>query len=211
MSMKSEKLLLRAGVTLRERIKKTMEYFAGAHRRFGRKSFVMRRALLVVLCSVAFCFPVAAGQAITLDQVSLYRPQILSTADCSTLLQSLPMLTLLDARDLPAPTELGQMGTAPIEFASDVSYTVAEMDRIIVRPDHSKDSAKDVPAEAMNPPSNPIYYGGEVGFLYGHSSGKFGGDLLETYMLGTVGDDKFQITVGASHEESNQRIRRWTR
>ena len=121
------------------------------------------------------------------------------------------MLTVLDEGDLPPLTELGQMGMAPIEFASDVSYSVAEMDRIIVRPDHSKDSVKDMPAEAMSPPSNPIYSGGEVGFLYGHASGKFGGDLLETYMLGTVGDDKFQITVGASYQESNQRIRRWTR
>ena len=191
--------------------------FAGARNRFSRKSFMMKRALLVVLCSVALCFPVAAQQAnpweqtITFEQLSLYQPEILNPADCSTLLQGLPMLSFLDGRYLPASSELGQMGMAPINFASDVSYSVAEVDRIIVRPDHSKDSAKDSPAEAMNPPSNPIYYGGEVGFLYGHSSGKFGGDLFETYMLDTVGDDKFQITVGASYEESNQRIRRWTR
>ena len=186
-----------------------MQNFAGARKRFGRKSFMMKRALLV-LSAIAFCFPVGAQQ-ITLEQLSLYRPEILSTADCSTLLQALPMLTLLDGRCLPGSSELGQMGMTPVDFFSDVSFSVAEVDRIIVRPDHSKDSGKDVPAEAMNPPSDPIYYGGEVGFLYGHSSGKFGGDLLETYMLGTVGDDKFQITVGASYEESNGRVRRWTR
>lgn len=169
---------------------------------------MMKRALLVVLCSVALCFPVAAQQTIRLDQLSLYQPEILSTADCSTLLKGLPMLTFLDPRYLPAWSELGQMGMTPIDFASDMSYTVAEVDRIIVRPDHSKDSSKDSPAEAVSPPSNPVYYGGEVGFLYGHASGKFGGDLLETYMLGTVGDDKFQITVGASYQESNQRIPR---
>lgn len=194
-----------------------MQNFAGAGKRFGRKSFMMKRALLVVLCAVGLYFPVTAQpanpfeQTITLNELSLYRPQILSTADCSTLFQGLPMLTFLDPRDLPASSELGQMGMAPIDFASDTSYTVAEVDRIIVRPDHSKDSTRDSPAEAVSPPSNPIYYGGEVGFLYGHSSGKFGGDLYETYMLGTVGDDKFQITVGASYQESNQRIRRWTR
>jgi hypothetical protein len=194
-----------------------MQNFTGARDRFGRKSFMMKRGLLFVLGLVALCLPVAAQQTnsleqtITLKQLSLYQPEILVTADCSTLLQGLPMLSVLDPRDLPASSELGEMGMAPIEFASDVSYSVAEMDRIIVRPDHSKDSPKDVPAEAMNPPSNPIYYGGEVGFLYGHASGKFGGDLYETYMLGTVGDDKFQITVGASYQESNQRIRRWTR
>jgi hypothetical protein len=185
-----------------------VQNFTGVGKRFSRKSFMMKRRLLVVLGFLALCLPVAAQQTITLDQVSLYRPEILSTMDCSTWFQSLPMLTLLDARDLPASSELGQMGTAPINFASDVSYTVAEMDRIIVRRDHSKDSGKDVSAEAMSPPSNPIYSGSEVGFLYGHASGKFGGDLLETYMLGTVGDDKFQITVGASYQESNQRFPR---
>ena len=192
-----------------------VQNFAGAGRRFSRKSFMMKRALLVVLSAFALCFPVAAQQAITLDQMSLYRPEILSTADCSTLFQGLPMLTLLDPRDLPASSELGQMGMAPIDFASDMSYTVAEVDRIIVRPDHSKDSAKDAKDSLSEvtglQPSSGVYSGGEVGFHYGHASGKFGGDLLETYMLGTVGDDKFQITVGASYEESNQRIRRWTR
>src|SRR5712692_4386270 len=188
-----------------------VQNFTGAGERFSRKSFMIKRGLLVVLGFLALCLPVAAQQTITLGQLSLYQPELLATADCSTLLRGLPMLGLLDGRYLPASSELGQMGMAPIDFASDMSYTVAEVDRIIVRPDHSKDSAKDSPAEAVNPPSNPIYYGGEVGFLYGHATGKFGGDLYETYMLGTVGDDKFQITVGASYEESNQRIRRWTR
>ena len=188
-----------------------VQNFAGAGRRFSRKSFMMKRGLLVVLGFLALCLPVAAQQMITLGQLSRYQPEILSTADCSTLLKGLPMLSLFDGRYLPAWSELGQMGMAPIDFASAMSYTVAEVDRIIVRPDHSKDSGKDSPAEAVSPPSDPIHYGGEVGFLYGHGSGKFGGDLLETYMLGTVGDDKFQITVGASYQESNQRIRRWTR
>jgi len=194
-----------------------VQNFAGARKRFGRKSLMMKRALLIVLCSVALCFPVTAQQtssseqAITLEQLSIFQPEILSTVDCSTLLQGLPMLTLLDGGYLQASSELGQMGTVPIDFVSDVSYSVAEVDRIIVRPDHSKDSAKDSLAEVMNPPSNPIHYGGEVGFLYGHATGKFGGDLYETYMLGTVGDDKFQITVGASYQESNRRVPRWTR
>ena len=31
-------------------------------------------------------------------------------------------------------------------------------------------------------PLNPVYYGGEVGVFYGHSSGKFGGDEFGTYI-----------------------------
>ena len=44
-------------------------------------------------------------------------------------------------------------------------------------------------------------FGGEVGFLYGRFTGKGGGDLMSTYIIGEVGNDKFHITVGASHSE----------
>jgi hypothetical protein len=62
---------------------------------------------------------------------------------------------------------------------------------------------KDSPDEMLRSSANPIYYGGEVGFLYGRWSGKGGGDMWETYVVGTVGNDKFQITAGASFDEWN--------
>jgi hypothetical protein len=62
---------------------------------------------------------------------------------------------------------------------------------------------KDSPDEMLSSSLNPIYYGGEVGFLYGRWSGKGGGDMWETYVVGTVGNDKFQITAGASYDEWN--------
>ena len=62
---------------------------------------------------------------------------------------------------------------------------------------------KDSPDEMLSSSANPIYYGGEVGFLYGRWSGKGGGDMWETYVVGTVGNDKFQITAGASYDEWN--------
>jgi hypothetical protein len=52
-------------------------------------------------------------------------------------------------------------------------------------------------------PLSRVYCGGEVGFLYGRWSGKGGGDMWETYIVGTVGNDKFQITAGASYDEWN--------
>ena len=52
------------------------------------------------------------------------------------------------------------------------------------------------------------FNGGEVGFMYGHSSGKFGGDEFGTYIDGTVGNDKFQINAGASYQEWNGRFPR---
>jgi len=62
---------------------------------------------------------------------------------------------------------------------------------------------KDSPDELLSSSANPIYYGGEVGFLYGRWSGKGGGDMWETYVVGTVGNDKVQITAGASYDEWN--------
>ena len=62
---------------------------------------------------------------------------------------------------------------------------------------------KDSPDEMLRSSLNPIYYGGEVGFLYGRWSGKGGGDMWQSYVVGTVGDDKFQITAGVSYDEWN--------
>jgi hypothetical protein len=55
------------------------------------------------------------------------------------------------------------------------------------------------------------YVTGEVGFMYGHSSGKFGGDYLEGYIFGEVGNDRIHISAGASYEEWNGRVPRWGR
>ena len=63
---------------------------------------------------------------------------------------------------------------------------------------------KDVSARALVP-SNPFYYGGEIGAFYGHATGKFGGDAFGGYAIGTVGNDKVQITAGSSYEEFDGR------
>lgn len=52
---------------------------------------------------------------------------------------------------------------------------------------------------------------GEVGFLYGKSSGKYGREVEQGYILGSVGNDKFTITVGTSYERSSGRVPRWGR
>jgi hypothetical protein len=62
---------------------------------------------------------------------------------------------------------------------------------------------KDSPGEMLNSSLDPVYSGGEVGVLYGRWSGKGGGDMWQTYIEGTVGNDKFQITAGASYDEWN--------
>lgn len=49
---------------------------------------------------------------------------------------------------------------------------------------------------------NRFYYGGEFGILYGKSTGKYGREDFSSYILGTIGTDKFQITAGFLHQET---------
>ena len=177
-------------------------------------SLMIKRALLVALGFLAFCFPLAA-QTPSLDASSafaLYRPEIFSTVDSLALIDRLPILSFLDGTRLPVSSEMGRMGTAPVEFPSltymNVAYmSAAKVRRVNAAPVSGKDG-KDSSAEVMTAPSAPYYYGGEVGFMYGHSSGKFGGDEYGTYIDGTVGNDKFQINAGASYQEWNGRFPR---
>jgi len=78
----------------------------------------------------------------------------------------------------------------------------------IVRDDYRVGGTETIRLEVMGSPSAPYYYSVEVGFMYGHSSGKFGGDEFGTYIDGTVGNDKFQINAGASYQEWNGRFPR---
>jgi hypothetical protein len=57
---------------------------------------------------------------------------------------------------------------------------------------------------------NRFSYGGEIGFLYGKSTGKqgYGREDFQTYILGTVGNDKFQITAGFLHQETTVNVPR---
>ena len=50
-----------------------------------------------------------------------------------------------------------------------------------------------------------VRFGGEIGFLYGKSSGSngFGREDFAGYILGTVGNDKFSITAGYYRQETN--------
>ena len=47
-----------------------------------------------------------------------------------------------------------------------------------------------------------IHFGGEIGFLYGKSSGDYGREDLAGYIIGTVGNEKFSITAGYYRQET---------
>jgi hypothetical protein len=178
-------------------------------------SLMIKRALLVV-GFLALCFPLAAQQMTpSLDASSafaFYRPEIFSTVDSLALIDRLPVLNFLDGTRLPVSSEMGRMGTAPVEFPSLTYMSVAYMSAAKVRRVNaaqvSGKDGKDSSAEVMTALSSPYYWGGEVGFMYGHSSGKFGGDEYGTYIEGGVGNDKFQINAGAAYQEWNGRVPR---
>jgi len=58
---------------------------------------------------------------------------------------------------------------------------------------------------------DPIRFGGEIGFLYGKSSGRYGREDFSSYIIGTVGNDKFSITAGFLHQETTFSGSRWRR
>ena len=167
---------------------------------------MIKRALLVV-GFLAFCFPVAAQQTNRTDgfdaaaALALYRPEIFTSVDSSLLVRDLPMLTFLDGR-LPGSTALGRMGMAPVANFPVALVSAAPAQKTNASRVSGKDG-KESPGDVISSPSDHYYYGGEMGFLYGRSAGKFGYDDFESYIVGEVGDDKFHISVGASYEELN--------
>jgi len=152
--------------------------------------------------------------------LSLYRPKISGAADSSLLLHNGSVPLWLDGTQVGNGIEnpgyslasqwvqLGFMSPdlLPPALLSAAQPSIRRPSASRVHGSDGKDigaDGKDSPDEMLSSSLNPIYYGGEVGFLYGRWSGKGGGDMWQSYVVGTVGDDKFQITAGASYDEWN--------
>ena len=168
---------------------------------------MIKRALFTVLALTGVgWFTQQSARADNFDPIfSFYRPELLASADGSDLVGDLPMRQLLDGR-VPGSTPLGRMGTAPVaNFPMVVANTDvrqrANTSGPVKDPKDGKDysSTESFAAEK----ASLTWTGGEVGFMYGHASGKFGGDLFSTYLMGGVGNEHMQINVGASYQEFN--------
>jgi hypothetical protein len=79
---------------------------------------------------------------------------------------------------------------------------VSARSTIPARASFSEDSYKEVVSVRKSLLDNVH---GEVGFFYGSGSGRFARDVEGGYVLGTVGDESFSITAGASYEHSSRR------
>ena len=149
--------------------------------------------------------------------LNLYGPKVLGSAGSSLLLHNGSVPLWLNGAQFsngimdPSygfASSWAQLGFTsadflPTAFPSDAQPSVQRLSDGRVHRTDGKDfatDANDSPDEMVSSSANPIYAGGEIGFLYGRWSGKGGGDMWETYIIGTVGDDKFQITAGASYD-----------
>jgi hypothetical protein len=162
---------------------------------------------------LALCFPLAAQQPF--DSAStfiFYRPEIVTSVDSSDLLRELPMAKFLDGR-LPGSTALGRMGTAPVANfpMALVNAEPRKKGNSVSGPVRDPKDGKDYSSTELLAveKASLAWTGGEIGFMYGHSSGKFGGDEFTSYITGGVGNEHLQINVGASYQEFNGRLPRW--
>jgi hypothetical protein len=180
---------------------------------------MVKRGVLVVVGSIGFCFALEAQQAKSVEakplkslsgaeMLALDQSALLNTVDSSALIHGLPMLALLGGQSLPVSSEIGRMGTAQPDLFPSMLPIATETQTVSLSAS-SRTDGKDFNTDAKDygttrtSRSNPLYYGGEIGFLYGHSTGKYGGDVKQSYFIGEVGDDNVQITVGGSYEDSN--------
>ncbi len=134
--------------------------------------------------------------------LALSRPDLFGTIDGSLLLHGLPALTLLDGRRFPINQELGRMGRGPFDL-----FPLAFLSSVATQPHGAAPrSGSDAPGGVVDLQlKRGVYTGGELGVFYGKSGGKFSREDKSAYIIGTVGNDKVQITAGASYQESSGR------
>jgi hypothetical protein len=190
-------------------ILKLVQNFTGAYG-FSRVNYlVIARGIFAVLGLINFSFTVSAQQASRVNDfnpassLALYHPEIFTSIDSSVLIHDLPQLALLDGR-LPVSTALGRMGMSSVDFSSRALLADADYPRTGTSAEYKSVAPREVSPLRLS----PEFITGEVGFLYGRSTGKHGGDLFGSYIEGTTGNDKFQISVGASYEEFNNHFSR---
>ena len=196
---------------------------------------MFRSALIVAVGLFGACFPLAAQQAKhsrgdehrvtsavlpldTISHVSIYRPTVPNAFD-SILFHNGTVRAWSDGGQLATQNAFVQIGMAPLGLCPAAYFAPSAPGPVPLRnpggtSDHraanfAKDG-KDLSTEMLNSPLSHVYCTGEVGFMYGQWSGKGSGDYVGSYIWGQAGNDKFQITAGASFDNWNgnsQKIR----
>jgi len=153
-----------------------------------------KRALFAVAGFLSLCVPLSAQQT--------YRPDLFSALNNSI---SLPSLSLSDGRLFSLSSAFTWMQPTPPDFLPALSPPLPQTATAPAA--YPKDSSKEV--VDLQKPNLFDYAHGEIGFLYGRSTGKFSGDVEQGYFIGEVGNDKVHITAGAFYENSSVRFPRF--
>lgn len=152
---------------------------------------MMRGALLAVVGMVALGQPLAARppEQLLLDGDALYDQE--------------PWVSLENRDRFFFSSAFGSM-RATREFLP--SFDPSERLNMAYLPSTERRDSLDriIDLEAQN----KIRWGGEVGFLYGKSTGKYGREDFAGYIMGTVGNEKFSINVGYLHQETTFNVPR---
>ena len=114
-----------------------------------------------------------------------------------------PSLTLSDGRLVSLSNAYNWIEATPPAFLPALSK--GEPARVSSAATSGRDSGNKV-VEVQ--PKLFDYAGGEAGFLYGRSTGKYGVEVEQGYIFGEAGNDKFHISVGAAYENLSGRFPR---
>jgi hypothetical protein len=172
--------------------------FAGARDVSAENSLMTKRALFAVAGFLGLCLSLSAQPTQSLEQF----PFTGSTLDRPFL--PLPALTLADQERF---SFLAFSWQTPVDFLP--SFNPTEPERVARPTLPGRGDPHDNVGEMRAP--DRVYVGGEVGFLYGRSSGKYGREFESGYVIGEIGNDYFHLTVGTSYEKSSGRVPRWGR
>src|SRR5207248_7000048 len=198
-SYEAESAVKRGEVSFCYDLSNARENFAGARLILAVHSSMTKRGALNVLGFLSLCFPVLAQQR--------DHPDIFHSLNSSP--PRFPSLTLSNDGFFSFSSSLSWVEPAPPDFLPGVPAAAPQRAVAASAPARARDSSKEV--IDVQPKGLFDYAGGEVGFLYGRSTGKFGGDYNRAYIIGEVGDDKFHISAGAVYEESSWRVPRFGR
>ena len=189
------------------------ENFAGAGDVLAVNSRMTKQVVLGVAAFLGLCLSLGAEQplrVLSLAQLNslspqnsrplFFQPAVFSRLGDPLLVDGSPGPTTFSNREtFSLATTFNLVGT-PTSFLPTTMAMESPSRNVPATSSRDKDSSN-YPLDLR-----PGYYvTGEVGFVYGRSTGKFGGDYKEGYIIGEVGNDKVHITVGASYEDWNGR------
>ena len=182
---------------------------------------MFKRALAAVAVLISLSFPVVAETEEVYEEtiaaedlrlkganeaghaLTLARPDLFAPRNGSFLLHGTPTLTLLEGRRF-ASNDFGGMGITPLDIFPVAFLRGVEVQKAGPSLRHGADTTGGFVDLRMK----RYHYGGEIGFAYGSSTGKYGREDFSSHIIGGIGNEKFNITAGVFYHESNVRIPR---